>query len=51
MISHHTIENTTPTRIIRAKCLFWLASIPDDALNFSQAGGSTSWCLVVQYVF
>ena len=29
-----------PARIMRAKGLFWLASRPDDALNFSQAGGS-----------
>ncbi len=29
-----------PTEIIRAKGLFWLASRPDEALNFSQAGGS-----------
>ena len=40
-----------PNGIIRAKGLFWLASRPDDALNFSQAGGSTRmeragvwWC-------
>ena len=30
-----------PTGVIRAKGLFWLASRPDDALNFSQAGGSS----------
>ncbi|WP_138995178.1 GTP-binding protein [Larkinella sp. C7] len=29
-----------PAGIIRSKGLFWLASRPDDALNFSQAGGS-----------
>lgn len=29
-----------PTTIIRAKGLFWLASRPDEAINFSQAGGS-----------
>ncbi|EFK34594.1 Uncharacterized GTP-binding protein YjiA [Chryseobacterium gleum] len=29
-----------PEGTIRAKGLFWLASRPDDALNFSQAGGS-----------
>lgn len=29
-----------PAGVIRAKGLFWLASRPDDALNFSQAGGS-----------
>src|SRR5690606_3490893 len=30
-----------PGSVIRAKGLFWLASRPDDALNFSQAGGSS----------
>ena len=30
-----------PSNVIRAKGLFWLASRPDDALNFSQAGGSS----------
>lgn len=30
-----------PGGIIRAKGLFWLASRPNDALNFSQAGGSS----------
>ncbi|WP_300603984.1 GTP-binding protein [Niabella sp.] len=30
-----------PQGIIRAKGLFWLASRPGDALNFSQAGGSS----------
>ena len=34
-LNHHYPEGT-----IRAKGLFWLASRPDDALNFSQAGGS-----------
>ncbi|MBZ4192571.1 GTP-binding protein [Niabella sp. 3A5MI-3] len=40
-----------PSNIIRAKGLFWLASRPQDALNFSQAGGSSRleragiwWC-------
>lgn len=40
-----------PSNIIRAKGLFWLASRPDDAINFSQAGGSSRiekagvwWC-------
>jgi len=40
-----------PSGVIRAKGLFWLASRPDDALNFSQAGGSSRleragvwWC-------
>ncbi|MBL0884614.1 MAG: GTP-binding protein [Chitinophagaceae bacterium] len=30
-----------PVNIIRAKGLFWLASRPSDALNFSQTGGSS----------
>jgi G3E family GTPase len=30
-----------PIGVIRAKGLFWLASRPDDAINFSQAGGSS----------
>lgn len=30
-----------PANIIRAKGLFWLASRPTDAINFSQAGGSS----------
>lgn len=29
-----------PTNVIRTKGLFWLAAMPDRALNFSQAGGS-----------
>lgn len=40
-----------PRGVIRAKGLFWLASRPDDAINFSQAGGSSKlekagvwWC-------
>lgn len=40
-----------PQEIIRAKGLFWLASRPDEAMNFSQAGGSSRleragvwWC-------
>lgn len=40
-----------PAGVIRAKGLFWLLSRPDDALNFSQAGGSSRleqagvwWC-------
>ena len=35
------LNEAYPSGIIRAKGLFWLASRPDDALNFSQAGGST----------
>jgi G3E family GTPase len=30
-----------PVGVIRAKGLFWLASRPNDAINFSQAGGSS----------
>lgn len=40
-----------PMGVIRAKGLFWLASRPDEAFNFSQAGGSSRldkagvwWC-------
>ena len=35
------INEEYPNTIIRAKGLFWLASRPDDAINFSQAGGSS----------
>lgn len=34
------INDYYPKGSLRAKGLFWLASRPDDALNFSQAGGS-----------
>jgi G3E family GTPase len=34
------LNHRYPEGAIRAKGLFWLASRPDDALNFSQAGGS-----------
>ncbi len=47
------LNNDYPSGIIRAKGLFWLASRPDDALNFSQAGGSSRmekagvwWCSI-----
>lgn len=47
----HYLTTAYPEGIIRAKGLFWLASRPYDALNFSQAGGSTRlekagvwWC-------
>lgn len=30
-----------PNNVIRSKGLFWLASRPDDAISFSQAGGSS----------
>lgn len=45
------LQERYPNNILRAKGLFWLASRPDDALNFSQAGGSSRlekagvwWC-------
>lgn len=45
------LNNEYPAGILRAKGLFWLASRPDDAFNFSQAGGSSRleragvwWC-------
>jgi len=36
----HFLNVNYPISIIRAKGLFWLASRPDNAINFSQAGGS-----------
>jgi G3E family GTPase len=45
------LRNDYPSTIIRAKGLFWLASRPNDAISFSQAGGSSRiekagvwWC-------
>jgi G3E family GTPase len=45
------LEHEFPSNIIRSKGLFWLADRPDDAMNFSQAGGSSRlegagvwWC-------
>lgn len=45
------LNDNYPSTVIRAKGLFWLASRPDDAINFSQAGGSSRlekagvwWC-------
>ena len=45
------LNENYPSTVIRAKGLFWLASRPDDAINFSQAGGSSRldragvwWC-------
>lgn len=45
------LNSEYPNTVIRAKGLFWLASRPDDAINFSQAGGSSRleragvwWC-------
>jgi G3E family GTPase len=37
----HYLNTEYPAGVIRAKGLFWLASRPDDAINFSQAGGSS----------
>jgi len=34
------VENRFPNTIIRSKGLFWLASRPDQAMTWSQAGGS-----------
>ena len=36
----HYLSENFPAGVIRSKGLFWLASRPGDALNFSQAGGS-----------
>jgi G3E family GTPase len=45
------LNTSYPSEIIRAKGLFWLASRPSEALNFSQVGGSSRlesagvwWC-------
>jgi len=35
------LNENYPSGVIRAKGLFWLASRPSDAVNFSQAGGSS----------
>ncbi len=35
------LNDEYPVGVIRAKGLFWLASRPNDAINFSQAGGSS----------
>lgn len=37
------VQNDWDARIFRSKGLFWLASRPDEALNWSQAGGSMGW--------
>lgn len=37
----HYLNHQYPAGIIRAKGLFWLASRREEALNFSQAGGSS----------
>jgi G3E family GTPase len=34
------LNHDFPSNVIRTKGLFWLAAMPDMALNFSQAGGS-----------
>ncbi|RXK86020.1 GTP-binding protein [Filimonas effusa] len=36
----HYLNTGWHTNVIRSKGMFWLASRPSDALNFSQAGGS-----------
>jgi len=48
---YNYLNGEYPAGVIRAKGLFWLASRPNDALNFSQAGGSSRmeqagvwWC-------
>lgn len=48
---HDFLDKYYPHNIIRAKGLFWIASRPSQAINFSQAGGSlrlegagTWWC-------
>jgi G3E family GTPase len=38
---YHYLYYDFPQNIIRSKGLFWIAASPDDALNFSQAGGSS----------
>ncbi|MFT3701269.1 MAG: GTP-binding protein [Agriterribacter sp.] len=47
----HYLTNEWPTNIIRSKGIFWIASRPNDALNWSQAGSSLQaekagvwWC-------
>ncbi len=35
------LSKAYPSGVIRTKGLFWLASRPNDAINFSQAGGSS----------
>lgn len=35
------LSKAYPSGVIRAKGLFWLASRPNEAINFSQAGGSS----------
>jgi len=36
----HYLNEQFPPNVVRTKGLFWLAAMPDRALNFSQAGGS-----------
>jgi G3E family GTPase len=36
----HYLDANWPANVIRSKGIFWIASRPDDALNWSQAGGS-----------
>lgn len=49
------LQDSYPHGIIRAKGLFWMASRPDQAINFSQAGGSLRveaagywWCSMLR---
>lgn len=37
----HFLKEEYPTNIVRAKGMFWLASRRNEAINFSQAGGSS----------
>ncbi|HEK20771.1 MULTISPECIES: GTP-binding protein [unclassified Mucilaginibacter] len=37
----HWLKEDFPENVIRSKGMFWVASRPNDALNFSQAGGSS----------
>lgn len=52
---YHYLNVYYPAGIIRAKGLFWIASRPDFAINFSQAGGSLRienagywWCSMAE---
>lgn len=38
---YHYLREVFPSNIIRSKGMFWLVSRPDEALTFSQAGGSS----------
>ncbi|SJN48074.1 GTP-binding protein [Sphingobacterium sp. JB170] len=54
---HKYLNEDYPHNIIRAKGLFWMASRPDTAISFSQAGGSVRlesagswWCSMSEEV-